>query len=167
MNTAIVSIIILGIIILTKFLLSKEYVLRNIKAENLEEHIEAVLYRGFDASFAIFMKRGKKPFVQVYKSIKNKGHVELHLTIPLVEWSTKYLSGLKTKLSENSVDYTLTEQTQESPLSFLDCNFNTDASSCAIIIRKIFDEVFNVEPSVNYKIKFSRISPQNVKIGFQ
>ena len=166
MNTALIFGIVVASLLVIRFLLGTEYTIRNIATDQLEEHIRVLLYRGLDGSFCRITKKGRLPFVQVYKTIRSKGSVEIHLTIPLWGWAIEYLEDVKLLIGNFDLVFQVKKGSEPGLHEFLDIDFATDSETCSRLVDGIFKDAFSIDVNRAYKIRYSRISPHKVKIGF-
>ena len=151
---------------MVKFFFSEKFVFSNIEREELVQYFETLLFRGSDASFMVISKRKHMQFIQFSKTVISKGIVDMHLVFPKAKWSEKYIYSIENILKENNVEYIIARKTIESPLEFIDANLHCDIKKCVTIVLFIFDNIFRINPDIKYILKFSSISPNNVKIGF-
>jgi len=161
-----IIIAVIVLILILKFILSKEFVIKNVDNSQLNEMFQTLLFRGSDGAFLVIKKKRNKPFVQFKKFIVKKGTVDLHFDFPKAKWSEIYFDKVKELLISKDIPYRISPVTDEDPLSFIKVNFHEDVNKCVDIVESIFTEVFKLEPEIKYVLKFSSISPHDIKVGF-
>ena len=166
MKIIIIGVVVLVVLLLVRFLAKKEFVIRGVSEQRLSEHLQVLLYRGLDGAFCVVTKRGRTPFIQLKKDIVSKGNVEVHITIPVVEWSNRFIDGIMQSAREHGFSYLQSEITRESPISFIDINIGMNTEDGSRLINQLFSDTFRADTGVKYKVRYSRISPHDVKIGF-
>lgn len=166
MNIFIVSTFCLFMFIIIRSFIKKEFTIKNISEDKLIDHINALLFRGFDGAYCIITKSKKIPFLQIKKKVMRKGCIDIEMMFPIVEWSRRYVEDITQILESDNYEYSFYTYNGKNFINFIKINFGDNSENVAQFFQTVFKDVFEYDETIPYRFRYSRISPYDVKIGF-
>jgi hypothetical protein len=141
-------------------------VLRGIKGpehtlESLERPIKDLLNRGYDNAFLIINISHSKNFLQLKKYIKEPGEYGIRLCFPNARWSNKFFKKLIIFCDRKAINYTITEENANEPLTFLIIDFTKDVEKANRYVKEILLEIFEVDKNVKLFVRLENAAIEN------
>ncbi len=137
----------------------------NIALTDLAQCLDTLLQRGYDLGFVVFQVQGDERFVEFSKYIRDEEHIGLTLDFPRSSWSGPYYDQVKALLEREGLPYQV-EVTPEGPVpEFIQVDFAQDLERGAQVTRDIFQQVFQLPPSIRITAEFEHMSPLHGRVG--
>lgn len=137
----------------------------NVALTDLAQCLETLLQRGYDLGFVVFQVQGDERFVEFSKYIRDEEHIGLTLDFPMSSWSGPYYEPVKALLDRAGLPYQV-EVTPDGPVpEFIQVDFGQDLERGAQVTRDIFQQVFQLPPSIRITAEFEHMSPLRGRVG--
>ncbi len=128
------------------------------KQDDIKKIIKELIDRGFNDGYLLLTHAKTKYFLQFYKyaAIEKKGIV---LSIPVAKWSEPFIDKIKSYLDKEKIVYTLEVGGDgSSSMTFVDVDFLCDEYKAAVVVKYIFNDIFNVPESDNLYVRLLNAS---------
>ncbi len=140
-----------------------------VKIANLKRSFATLFYRGYDEGTLCIAATSRTQRLQFRKEILSEDDVRLIFIVPNEPWFEPYLVAVERELTRTQ------HQVSAARLSALSndripvsqtVNFGPDFDSAASFAQRLLTEVFGLDPDSEVEIRFGKLDPREVRIGF-